>query len=257
MGDPADSGIQSVNITLSIIKVIQQRGKARISDLAAELDYAKSTIYQHLVTLEQNQLVTREGEAFRLSLSFLEISHDVKQQQYNYSIIKETVDELAKETGEYAQFGSEEHGQLIYVYRSGGSSDINEHFDLDIKESLHCTALGKAILAFMPEEQAQTIVAEQGLERLTENTITDPDILFDELESIREKRYAVDNEEFATGLRCVAAPVIENYRYHSEVLGSIGIFGPASRLTEDRLEGELGDQVKQFANLIEIASNTG
>jgi IclR family KDG regulon transcriptional repressor len=257
MPDSAYSGIQSVNITLSIINALQQRGKARVSELASDLGHAKSTIYEHLATLEQNQLVTRDGNAFRLSLSFVEIAHDIKHQRYNYSIIKEKVDELASETGEYAQFGSEEYGKLTYAYRSGGGSDINEHFQLSIKESLHCTALGKATMAFMSEERVEEIVDRQGLERKTENTITDYDTLIDELEKTRERRYAIDDEEFATGLRCVAVPIIENHRYHSEVLGAIGIFGPVSRLTDDRLQGELAAEVKRFANLIEIASNTG
>lgn len=257
MSDPTDPGIRSVDITLSVIRVLQERGRARLSELADELDRSKSTIHGHLRTLEKNNLVTRKGDAFRLSLTFLEISHDVKTQHYKYSIIKETVDELANETGEYAQFGSDEHGELIYLYRTGSGSEINEHFELSIKESLHCTALGKAMLAFMPEERVSEIVDQHGLERMTENTITEYDELVAELERIREQGYAVDDEEFAKGLRCVAAPVIENHRYHSEVLGSVGVLGPVTRLTDDRLSEELASQVKRSANLIEIASNTG
>jgi len=257
MEDTASTGIRAVDITLSIVDVLRRRGRARVSELAEELDRSKSTIHEHLQTLERHRLVARDGDAFRLSLSFLEISHDVKTQRYDYSIIKESVDELAAETGEYAQFGSEEHGQLVYVYRSGGGSDINEHFQLAITESLHCTALGKATMAFMAEERVEEILDRHGLERKTENTITDRDAFRAELDRIREQRFAIDDEEFATGLRCVAAPVVENHRYHSEVLGSIGIFGPVSRLTDDRLRGELATQVKRFANLIEIASNAG
>lgn len=257
MSDPADPGIRSVEITLSIIRALQERGRARLSELADELDRSKSTIHGHLRTLERNNLVTRQGDAFRLSLTFLDISHDIKTRHYNYSIIKEVVDELASETGEYAQFGSDEHGRLIYLYRTGSGTEINEHFELSITESLHCTALGKAMLAFMPEERVGDIVDRRGLERMTENTITEYDELIAELEAIRERGYAVDDEEFATGLRCVAAPVIENHRYHSEVHGSIGVLGPVTRLTDDRLREELATRVKRSANLIEIASNTG
>lgn len=257
MSDTTGQGIRSVEITLSIIRALQARGRARLSELADELDRSKSTIHGHLQTLEQNDLVTRKGDAFRLSLTFLEISHDVKTQHYNYSIIKETVDELATETGEYAQFGSDEHGKLIYLYRAGIGTEINEHFELNIQELLHCTALGKAVLAFMPQDRVDEIVDRHGLERMTENTITERDELDTELESIREQGYAVDDEEFAKGLRCVAAPVIENHRYHSEVHGSIGVLGPVTRLTDERLAGELVTQVKRSANLIEIASNTG
>jgi DNA-binding IclR family transcriptional regulator len=164
------------------------------------------------------------------------------------------VNELSAETNENARFGSEEYGELINMYRTQRSSKVNEYFELSIREPMHCTATGKAILAFMSQDRVDEIIDTHGLERKTENTITDYDELMDELETIREQRFAIDDEERATGLRCIAAPVIENRRYHAVVIGSIGVFGPVSRLTEDRLE-ELTTQIQQFANLIEIACN--
>jgi DNA-binding IclR family transcriptional regulator len=254
MVENGDRHVQAVDITCSVIETLRERGKTGVSELAAEVGHSKSTIHNHLATLEKNHLVVNEGGEYRLSLHFLELASDVKSQYglVHYSIIRKKVNELAAETGENARFGSEEYGELINMYRTQGNSGVNEYFELSIREPMHCTASGKAILAFMSQERVDEIIDTHGLEQMTENTITDYDELMDELEMIREQRFAIDDEERALGLRSIAAPVIENRRYHAVVIGSIGVFGTVSRLTEDRL-AELSTQIQEFANLIEIA----
>lgn len=258
MANNGDSYIQAVDTTCNLIETLREGGKMGVSELAEELDHSKSTIHNHLTTLEKNHLVVNEDGQYRLSLHFLEVASDVKSQYglLHYSIIREKVNELSAETGENARFGSEEYGELINMYRTQRSSGVSEHFQLSIREPMHCTASGKAMLAFMSQERVDEIIDTHGLERRTENTITNYDALMTELETIREQRFAIDDEERATGLRCIAAPVIENRRYHAVVIGSIGVFGPVSRLSEDRLD-KVTTQIKQFANLIEIACNAG
>lgn len=257
MAENGDVMIRAVDISCDLIETLRT-SKMGVSELAEELGYAKSTIYNHLVTLEKNQLVVNEDDKYRLSLHFLELADDIKNQYgvLHYSIIREKVNELSAETGENARFASEEYGKLINMYRTQRSAGVSEHFQLSIREPMHCTASGKAMLAFMSQKQVDDIIDKHGLERKTENTITDSDELMEELEMIREQGFAIDNEERATGLRCIAAPVIENRRYHAVVIGSIGIFGPVSRFSGDRLD-ELTTQIQQFANLIEIACNAG
>lgn len=259
MAKNGDSRIQAVDITCAVIEALRANGHMGVSELANELEYSKSTIHYHLTTLQANQLVVREQDNFRLSLHFLELAHDAKKQYglTHYSIIREKVNELSAETGERVRFGSEEFGELVSMYRSQHNSSINEHFELRIREPMHCTASGKAMLAFMSQEDVDEIVDTHGLEPKTENTITDYEELMGELEEIREQGFAIDHEERATGLRCIAAPIIENRRYDSVVVGSISISGPVSRLSEERLNAELTTKVKQFANLIEIACNAG
>lgn len=251
MADTSNSTIRSVDITCSILSALESQGQCGVSTLAEELDHSKSTIHDHLTTLRENQLVVRTDGEYRLSLRFTKFSQRAKHQQCSYSIVQEAVDELAAETGERAQFGSEDYGKLIYVYRADNSdSSANQPYRPDVEEPLHCTALGKAMLAFMPEQRVQEIVEQHGLEQRTPNTITDYGALQDELEQIREQKYAIDDEELANGMRCIAAPIIND----EVLIGSIGIFGPVSRFTDDRLTSDLTDQVRQAANLVEINS---
>lgn len=258
MAESGDPYIRAVEITCSLIETLRVGGKMGVSEIAAKMGYAKSTIYNHLVTLEKNHLVVSEDSKYRLSLHFLEIASDIKSQHglLHYSIIRRKVNELSAETGENARFGNEEHGELINIYQVQRSPGVSEHFQLSMREPMHCTATGKSMLAFMSQERVDEIINVRGLEQKTENTITDYDELMKELENIRKQRFAIDDEERATGLRCIAAPVIENRRYRAVIIGSIGIFGPVSRLSGDKLD-EITTQIQQFANMIEIACNAG
>jgi DNA-binding IclR family transcriptional regulator len=97
------------------------------------------------------------------------------------------------------------------------------------------------------------IVDEQGLVRQTENTLTDTDELFAELETIRERGYAVNDEEEIRGMRSVGVPI---RGIDGDVCGAVSVTGPAARLTGERFESELPDLVMQTANLIEVNLET-
>ena len=109
----------------------------------------------------------------------------------------------------------------------------------------HCTATGKAALAFQPEPVLARIVAF-GLRRYTPNTITDPTALRKELAAICKRGYSVDNEEASLGLRCVGAPI---RNLSGRIFGSLSVSGPARRLTRDKF-ASLGQLVMQYANAI-------
>jgi DNA-binding IclR family transcriptional regulator len=91
-----------------------------VTELAEEVGVDKSTVHSHLNTLRRNNLVVKTGTKYRLSLEFIALSEHVKDQIGPYDIITEEVDELAAETGEVAQFATEEQEQVVYVYKSEG-----------------------------------------------------------------------------------------------------------------------------------------
>ncbi|WP_197409784.1 IclR family transcriptional regulator, partial [Haloferax profundi] len=111
-----------------------------------------------------------------------------------------------------------------------------------------CTASGKAILAFLPEERVLEIIDERGLEPRTENTITEREELFEELSQIRDQGYANAIEESVKGMRAVAAPIM----LEDSVAGSISLAGPANRFVGERFEDEVPKLIKGVANEIEL-----
>ncbi|WP_136688622.1 IclR family transcriptional regulator [Halorhabdus amylolytica] len=252
MGNRSGAGppIQSVDITCDIIDVIAEEGPIGVSRLAETLGRSKSTIHDHVTTLGENELIVERNGGYCLSLRLAGLSRQAKKQHSDFSIVREAVDELSSRVGEPAHFGSEDFGNLVYLYRTDNDADVSQPYRPDVEEPLHCTALGKAILAFMSDERVGEIIDTHGLERRTPNTIADRAELLEELERIRAQKFATDDEELANGMRSVAAPIMDD----DDLIGAIGIFGPVSRFDDERIDNELSDQVKRAANLIEINS---
>lgn len=240
--------IQSVKIAFNIIDVIQERQNVGVTELSNELGHSKSTIHSHLQTLVDREIVVPKEDRYRLSLRILDMASHVRDQVGNYEVIEKEVEELATNTNEIAQFGIEEYGRVSYLCKSRGPKAVETASRIGTQQPMYATSLGKTILAHLPTERQEQIIADCSFERQTEKTITSPEELRDELETIVERGYGIDNEENIHGLRCVSAPV----RSGDAVLGAISISGPTSRFTDDRLHNELADHVLRAANVIEL-----
>jgi IclR family acetate operon transcriptional repressor len=114
---------------------------------------------------------------------------------------------------------------------------------------LHCSGVGKALLAALPEAEVGRILRQHGLARLTPRTLTTVARLRADLERVRKSRYAMDDQEHSIGLRCVAAVV---FNEHGEQVGSVSLSGPAVRIPDERV-AILGDLVRKTAEAITSA----
>jgi len=248
MSEPKNR-VQSVDLACSLLRELQERESAGITDLAESLGYAKSAIHTQLATLEANELIVKDGTSYRLSLRFLDMAESVKEQISKYDVITSEVDSLANKTDEVVQFGTEEHGWLVYLYKARGEMAVETASSIGKREYLHSTSLGKSILSTYPKHRIEKIIQMRGLPSKTQQTITNKEELYDELEQVREKGYAFDDEENIQGLRCVSVPV---YSDSDDVLGAISISGPSQRMTLDRIEDELVTDASKSANVIQI-----
>jgi len=240
--------IRSVEIAFNIVDVLQEKGGAGVTELAEELDHSKSTIHSHLQTLEERKILVREGDGYRLSLRILDMANHVRDQVGNYEVIRNEVDTLADETGEIAQFGLPEHGKVSYLYKNRGERAVETASRVGTQQPMYSTALGKTILAYLPDDRTDEIVADTDFETLTPKTIASAEELYEDLERIRERGYGIDDEENYEGLRCVAAPV----KNGETVLGAVSITGPSSRFTMDSIHEQYSDEVQRAANVIEL-----
>lgn len=241
--------IQAVGITLEIIDYLHEHERARVTEIANELGRSKGTVHCHLATLLEDEHVVKDDEEYRLGLRYLELGERVKDRLGIYDVVTDELDDLAATCDELVQFATEEHGRAVYLYKQGGDRAVQTASTVGKREYLHCISLGKAILAHYPRDRIEEIVDRHGLPAYTAQTITTRDDLFDDLETIRERGYAFDDEEKIEGLRCVAAPVMAG---EDEVLGAVSISGPSRRMTGDRYREELPDMVTRSANVIEI-----
>lgn len=247
-GPASGRTIRSVKIAFNIIDVLQERDDVGVTELASELGHSKSTIHSHLRTLEEREILVREGDSYRLSLRILDMATHVREQVGNHDVIQDEVESLAEETGEIAQFGIEEHGRISYLCKATGDRAVETASRIGTQQPIHSTSLGKTILAFLPAERREEIVESTELTRMTPKTITTREELYEELEATAERGYGIDDEENIEGLRCVSAPV----KNGEKVLGAISVSGPSSRFTNDRFHDELSDYVRRAANVIEL-----
>lgn len=244
--------VRTMQKTLALIEELKQQGPCGVTELADELQMGASAVHNHLMTLCEEGYVTKTGDEYRIGLKFLEIGGYTRKSMELYQVAEPEVKALAEETGELANLLIEEQGMGVYLMRSKGDRAVDLDTYAGLRTYLHTTALGKAILANLPESQIEEIVDRHGLEQETPNSIGTREELDETLETVRERGYAIDDGERLEGLRCIAAPVKQP---PDDVLGAISISAPASRVSDEDLTGELAEVVLSAANVIELNIN--
>jgi DNA-binding IclR family transcriptional regulator len=233
--------------TISIVATLESLDGAGVTEVADELDMNKSTVHNHLSTLEAEELVVRDGEQYRLGLRFLKFGSHVRDRSRLYGVAEPELDRLAERSGEFVNLGVEEFGRCVYLACEKGDRAVDLNFYPGIRRPMHLTALGKAILAEYPTDRVDEIVSRHGLPAETPESISDRESLDAELAEIRKRGVAFDDEECISGLRCVAVPIQTN---DGRPLGAIGVSAPTSRLDDDRFFDEVPDLVLSIANVI-------
>ncbi|WP_306055901.1 IclR family transcriptional regulator [Natronococcus wangiae] len=224
--DGAGAGVSTTRKTFAILEALKSEEGLTITEITRRTDLPKSTVYRHLATLADMGYVIERGGGYYIGLRLLEISEQTRNRKTGYTAAKRKVFELGQETDERSLFVVEEEYDAVYLHRYGSLSDTM----IGKRRPLHSLASGKVILAEWDDEAVADFVETKGLERHTDNTITEPGALYEELERIRDRGYAVNDEEYMDGLCGVAVPV---HTPDDELLGALGLFGPASRFTED------------------------
>lgn len=242
--------VDATRTTLRILETLQQLGEAGATEIASHVDVSKGAVHNHLSTLQHEEYVMRtDNGEYRIGFRFLDLAHSARQRVNIYDLVAREVDKLAEETGEMALYTREEHGLGVCLYRSRGENSVETSLYVGYRSHLHHTAVGKAILAHKSPEDAKEIIERRGLPQQTEATITDTDELFTQLQTVREKGVAVNRGETIPGLVGVGAPIIDQ---NNSVKGAISIIGPVSRMSDERLHGEIADSIMRSVNIIEI-----
>lgn len=250
MTDNSENGtVSTLDTALSIVHAIESNGESTLSEIATELDISTSTVHRHLNTLRKHDYLVREGTEYRLGMRFLTLGGQVQTNKQVFDLAKQKVDQLAAETGERVQFVVEENGLRYYLYTQSGENAVQTDASIGKSGPLHKNASSKAILAELPKERVEEIIDQHGLSASTEQTITDREELFAELDTIRESGVAFNNEEATPGLRAVGAAVCDP---DGAPAGSLSISGPAHRFKGDLYREELPNLVLAAANELEL-----
>ncbi|EAX47736.1 transcriptional regulator, IclR family [Thermosinus carboxydivorans Nor1] len=240
--------IHAIDRALDILLLLQQEGKEMgVTQIGEALGMYKSTVYRTLTTLENKGFVQQNPETGRYWLGF---------RLYSLGMLVREKMPLSKIAYPHAKALSERFNEVVHISVLDKSADLYpKHIIVEKIQSQqvlsltppvgssspsHCSAVGKCLLAFSPGEYTNRFIGRE-LPRFTPKTITDWDKLLAELAAIRERGYALDDEELELGLTCVAAPILGR---DGEIIAALSLSGPTSRIKSDQF-AEIVEQVKQ------------
>ncbi len=213
--------------------VAEAREPLSAQDAADRLGTDKVSAYRMLVTLETAGYVVRDEHSRRYSLSYkvISLSRNLLAENEVTKLVTQTLHELSVTTKETLHYSVLDGNAAVLVHRVKGSQLVNVDFQIGDRASLHCTSIGKVLLAYQDTRYVDEVVAH-GLPRFAENTVSDPDQLRVELQRIRAQGYALDDHEFSDTMRCIAVPIFSS---GGRVQSGISISGPDSRFTIEKL----------------------
>lgn len=204
-----------------------------ITELARRLGLAKSTVHRLAATLVGTGMLEQnpETEKYRLGLATFELGALVRRKMDVSTAAKACLMALREETGETVHLAIADATEIVYVNYLESQNAVRISSAIGLRKPIHCTAEGKAVLAFRVREDPDCLQRLR-LDRRTPRTITDPHALAKELGMVRAQGFAIDDEESEIGMRCIAAPIHDD---SGHVTAAVGVAGPVQRLPKKRL----------------------
>ena len=248
MDDP-DVPITSVKRSYQLVDEVRERGRAGVTELSAALDLPKSTVHNHLRTLERLGYLGKEGGKYRLGAAVLGLGRAARETRDLYVHGRAAARSLSEQGGVHSQLVVEENGMgaiLLATRRDAdvGSGSVGRRYPTHVH--LHTNAPGKAILAELPADRVDAILERHGLPARTGRTVTDPEELREEIDLVRRRGYAVDWGELIEGMVGVASPVVTGDTVH----GAIAAYGPAQEIQSRITDADLPSLVSQQAETV-------
>jgi DNA-binding IclR family transcriptional regulator len=224
----ADGRVKSADRVMSVLDLVAASGSLSFTEIVERLGLPKSSGHALLRTMESRGYLALDADAraYRLGTRIWELAQAHHGIEDLRTVMKPLMDELVERTGETVQLARLEGTEAVYLELSESPHPMKLTSRAGARLSAHASAIGKSLLASLDPEEARRRLTGAELPRLTPHTITDPEELLAELERVRRQGYSTDNEEFATGLRCIGMPVRDA---SGRVVGAMSVSMPTPR----------------------------
>lgn len=225
-------GVQTVDRAANVLRLVSEADGQSLTEIAEAASLPASTVYRLLTTLQSHRMVEFDDqrqlwyvglETFRMGASYLRRRKLAERSRALMRV-------LQVETGETANLAVSDDEGVVFVSQVETHQPIRAFFRPGTRGDYHSSGIGKAILAYMDDTKVQ-VIAERGLEKYTDNTLSNVEALKEDLVQIRARGWSIDNEERHLGMRCVAVPIFNEY---SEPIGGISVSGPSVRVTPEQ-----------------------
>lgn len=231
------SGVQSIDRTFAIIELLAEHPTGlRLSDIVQETELHKSTAHRLLSALVFHDYVTQNDDSkkYKLTLKLYEIGSSTVDSMDILDVSRNYLEQLRDESQEAVHLVVRENSDIVYIYKAESQqSGIHMVSHVGMRRPMYCTAVGKAILATLNPSEVKYIWDNSEILPITPHTIVDYQKLLEELQQIRMRGYAMDNEENELGVRCIATSV-PDYSGHSRAAFSVS--APLVRMSDDRVK---------------------
>lgn len=243
--------IQSVDRAFDVLNTLASKDGMTLSEVAFELNQSPATIYRVLSTLQAREIVETDPAsqvwnigpaAFQIGYAFMRRSSVVERS-------RPIMRDLMVQTGETSNLGIEKSDMVMFVSQVETHETIRAFFPPGTQSPLHASGIGKALLAHYAPDRIARLLKSNSLEKFTDKTITTPEKLLEEMETIRSQGFAFDDEEKTSGMRCIAAPILN---FYGEAVAGISVSGPTHRMTLGHIE-TISEAVRRAAMTLSIS----
>ncbi|MEI6461655.1 MAG: IclR family transcriptional regulator [Verrucomicrobiota bacterium] len=250
--DTGSSGVPALERGLAMLEILAHRPEGlTLSELTAALDLSPASAHRITGTLEEAGYLRREEVSRRYTLTrkLLLLSQPRGESRSLVAAAAEAMRAIQQHTGETTQLCCLADDRCVMIDQLASLHPFKYIVDLGCHAPLHCTAPGKAIIAFLPDAEQDALLSRLKLEKHTEKTIVTKRDFATEIERIRTQGYAFDKGEHFDGIHCVAAPILDQHGY---AIGAVTIAGPSSRFPATSM-AERGQFIREEANRISRA----
>ena len=244
----SDYIIHSVDHAFDVLEAFRaDEPELGVTRLAKLLNLHKNNVFRILATLESRGYVEQNPRTgnYRLGLKAFEAGQAYLRHTSLLSVAHPQMEALSSELRENSYLAVLRGDYVFYLDEVIADQTIQVISRLGTRVSPHCTATGKVFIAYLEETQVEELFETMVLDKMTPQTITDKRKLKTEINKVGESGYAVDNEEWTLGLKCVAAPILD---YYGKIQGTISVSGPSDRFPEEKITKEIIPAVIDHAN---------
>lgn len=238
--------LRTVTRLFRLMEALVEEESPSLAELAALTGLHKTTTYRFLTTLVQHGWVTATQEGYTLGPQFLSLCSRALARYDLQSLAAPFLEKLRDETGESANLGVLQDGLVTSVAAVESREPLRMSFEPGRQSPFYAMGLGKAMAAFLTDEELTHLIDSTTFKRYTPTTIADPQRLREHLRRVRQHGFAMDDMELTDQVRCVAAPIFDA---RGRPVAAVSVSGPAFRVTLDRLQ-ELSAQVTRCARAI-------
>jgi IclR family transcriptional regulator, KDG regulon repressor len=237
--DKSEYIIQAVSHALDLLEQFHDDvDELGVTELSKRLKLHKNNVFRLLATLESRGYIeqNKATENYRLGLRSLELGQTFIKQMGLLRQAKPILERMVEECNETSYVAIFKDGYIVYLDVVETDLTVRVVSRVGSRLPAYCTASGKVHLANMSEEEVDALLPHKEMKGYTPTTITDREQFKAELRRVAEQGYAVDNEEYDLGVRCIAGPIRD---YTRRIVGAVSVSGPSMRLTDERLEKEM------------------